>query len=143
MYDKAIRDIILRNESGVDLRVEGYYKKKRYDNITIKNNSEVVNHVEYLYADANKYSTLNIFAAEPFGGQRDSIAIIFEEKKVIIQSCPTKDFVAYCNLEKDLDVIAREPNKLYPTKRNAIKKANISKFKMTLTKADYDRAKPI
>ena len=145
MYDRTIIDIILRNESGFDIRVESYYKKVRYDNITIKNNTEVVNHVDYKIADVNLYNIYNVFIEDPkISYVRDSVAIIFNEKKVIIQTCPNKLYLSSCDdIEKNLGLISIEKNKLHKNWWNAIRKAYIMKVGITLTKADYDRASPI
>ena len=141
MYEKAIFDIVLRNESGVDMRVEGYYKKVRHDNITIKNNSEIVNHVEFKQSNLNNFNLTNVFSFDYNNGLRDSIAIIFAEKRVIIQTCPTGRFVSDCGyLENNLDLIAQEKNKVHKSRINQIKKASVNKFCVTITKDYYARA---
>lgn len=142
MYEKTIFDIVLRNESGVDLRIESYFKKVRYDNITIKNNSKIVNHVEFKLSNLNNFNLTNVFPFNYNNGFRDSIAIIFAEKRVTVQTCPTGKFVSDCSyLDNNLDLIAQERSKVHKTRINQIKKVSVNKICVTITKNYYARVR--
>jgi hypothetical protein len=160
-----VYDIILKNETGVNIRVEAYFEKEKLDDITIKNNEKVINHFREFKDEASyghntpdslKQNEKNVFknviVKKPkYGrlfiihGTRDSVAIIFDEKKVIVQKCDKESFLDNCpEITKNLGSMLTLQNQARKQYVKWIKKENVrGPYQITLTKEDYDRALPI
>ncbi len=161
----AVIDIILKNESGVPIQIKAYFKGIQYDDFILQNQEEKINKFnEYspargfpAVADTLKQNSLNVFKnvikkIPEFGengylyGMRDSVIIIFDKKRKIIQNCKNYSDLNCLNIPKNLVFISNEKNRVgkQKTKTNWIKKENFTgKFKLILGKEDYDRATTI
>jgi hypothetical protein len=161
----TVYDIIVENKSGHTVRIEAYFQKIKYDNITIINNEQIVNHYrEYgnngkirpFLADSLKQNWQNIFknvieilpynnspVTEYIHSSRDSVNIIFDEKKVIIQTCKV-DLGSCPEIEKNVGFMINNTFSQRKSKTRWIKRENQSgPFVLTFTKEDYDRATQI
>jgi hypothetical protein len=159
---KTVYDIVLKNESGVEIHVKAYFAGSEFDNFVLKNNEQKINHFNQYspskgnarIPDSLKQNGFNVFSniikkfpdrlnENYLYGIRDSVIIIFDNKKAIIQKCDNYKDTSCYSLYKNLVFITKESNRVGKQKTitNWRKKENkTGPFVITLTKEDYDRA---
>jgi hypothetical protein len=142
---KVEYDLVLYNESGYDIKLLAFSQNVIYDEINLKNKQKILKRVSYLPRENGKYNIFNIFKYdENLRGARDSVIIIFDEKRKIIQSCNNKSIDLCPDKTKRLTSIYPHGIKKGRTKRKFFEEiTDLGEYSITLTKEDYDRAVPI
>jgi hypothetical protein len=143
-FDYTSRDIRLKNGSSHRIQVKAYINRKLLDDFVLEKNAEKVNKVTSNNKDIDKYNIYNVFKFDSLTSAfRDSIIIIFDDKKQIIQTCGGQSVSKCEDIPKNLDIIAQETNKWRKNKRSLIKSSTTSFTCVILTDEDFDRAVPI
>ncbi len=105
---------------------------------------EKISKVTYNSNTVNNYNTANVFKFDSLTPlHRDSIIIIFDNKRQIIQTCLGKNVSECRDIPKNLGNIAMEKNKWKKRKLNRKEKVIINFVRVILTDEDYERATPI
>jgi hypothetical protein len=138
-------DLILKNESSYDIKIFAFNKNEILDELELKNNQKILKRVSYLPIEVGKHNTNNIFKYdENLKGYRDSVIIVFDNRKKIIQSCNGKPIFDCKEIIKSISFINIYGVKRGKTRRYFFEKiTDLGEYSMTLTKEDYDRAVPI
>jgi tRNA(Leu) C34 or U34 (ribose-2'-O)-methylase TrmL len=140
----STRDTRLKNGSSHKIQVKAYVQRKLLDAFVLDKNAEKVSIVTYALKDINKYNTANVFKFDTLtSGHRDSIIIIFDDKKQIIQTCERQLIYNCDDIPKNLDIIAKETNKWKKNRWSGKNKTVTSYSRVILTDEDFDRAVPI
>jgi hypothetical protein len=127
---------IVKNSTNYKVQIRAYYKSKKYDEINLGTKQSLVKNIK-------DSSLRSIFSTEQFG-YRDSILIIFDEKKAILQYCVNiTDANACPQIEKRIHDLSRKEYKYGRSNVNYRKKSSRVTYCYEITNEDYDRAVPI
>jgi hypothetical protein len=127
---------IVKNSTNYKVQIRAFYKSKKYDEINLGTKQSLVKNIK-------DSSLRSIFSTEQFG-YRDSILIIFDEKKAILQYCVNiTDANACPQIEKRIHDLSRKEYKYGRSNVNYRKKSSRVTSCYEITNEDYDRAVPI
>lgn len=137
---------IIENKTDYTMNIEAYYDSQLLDKITINPNNAFVK--EAIFSGENSESSLFDKRLNPrIGVWRDSVVIIFDNQRVLIQYCESLKNTAMCGIGSR-DVIEKNLAYIILDSRNRVDekvtkkgfKKRTGPFVITFDNSDYERA---
>lgn len=138
---------IIKNNTNYIIRILAFYESKQYDEIIISPNDAFSK--EAIYVGENSESSIFDKTLNPgLGAIRDSVVVIFDDRKVIVQFCKRGNDLGRCGgltngvpIEKNIaNIITNSENQISKdVKRKGLKKQT-GPFVITFDNSDYERA---
>ncbi|MCU0351803.1 MAG: hypothetical protein MUF43_13400 [Flavobacterium sp.] len=128
------------NNSSYNIKIESFYKRIKYDSIEILSKRELV--IPDIYD--GRGGTKSIFSPQKnIEYLRDSVVIIFSNKKVIKQWCDGKDLRTCTDIPKNIANIAYDTENLINDKKRKGFKKYIGTISILFSDADNTNATPL
>lgn len=138
---------IVENETDYDMRIKAYYKSQLADDILIHPKDSFKK--KEVWQGEGQGNTMSLFDGSVEQGKRDSIVIIFDDKRYIVQWCPNgKTLDLRCDSLSNYEIpknLAKITN--YQVRTDIYRKANLKRytgpFVITFTNEDYEQAQEL
>ena len=120
-------DMVIKNNTNKNIQIEAFYEKEKMEVIAIKPFDSYIRPLRYSPEDG---PALRVFKTDLI----DSVNIIFDNEKIIIQSCKESNILDYCwDVERNI----LDYNQYYNYEDLGRKNY---KYTYTITKEDYNNA---
>lgn len=137
---------IIKNDTDYTMKIVAYYKSRKFDEITINSKDALVKEVIWS-GDNAESSIFDKSLGSGIGTMRDSVVIIFDDRKAIVQFCQKGvDLIGCYELTADNPIIKNVANIIsigempnVEVKRKGLKKRT-GPLTITFDNSDYERA---